>query len=89
MIADIHGDPKEIDVLKWMSRAALELVGQGALGYSFDAHTGYPLLISEWMDLGPASKYIRKDPKLNLCDTLKLVSPFILHIPKQLTRLGS
>ena len=37
MIADIHGGPKEIDVLKWMSRAALELVGQGALGYSFDA----------------------------------------------------
>lgn len=25
----------EIDVLEWMSRLALELVGQGSLGYSF------------------------------------------------------
>ena len=37
MIADIPGGSREIDVLRWMGRAALELVGQGALGYSFDA----------------------------------------------------
>ena len=37
MVTDIHGGSKEIDVLRWMGRAALELVGQGALGYSFDA----------------------------------------------------
>ena len=36
LIADIQGGTKEIDVLKWMGRAALELVGQGTLGYSFD-----------------------------------------------------
>ncbi|KAM5533699.1 hypothetical protein V8D89_012666 [Ganoderma adspersum] len=37
LIADI-GAPgsKEVDILKWMGRAALELLGQGALGYSFD-----------------------------------------------------
>ncbi|KAM5533685.1 hypothetical protein V8D89_012652 [Ganoderma adspersum] len=37
LIADI-GVPgsKEVDILKWMGRAALELLGQGALGYSFD-----------------------------------------------------
>ena len=26
----------EVDVLSWMGRAALEMVGQGALGHSFD-----------------------------------------------------
>ncbi|KAJ6513338.1 cytochrome P450 [Mycena sanguinolenta] len=30
-----HG-PKEFDLLLWMSRTALELVGQAGLGYSFD-----------------------------------------------------
>ena len=28
---------KDIDVMAWMSRAALEYIGQGGLGYSFDA----------------------------------------------------
>lgn len=27
--------PQEVDVLDWMRRIALELVGQGGLGYSF------------------------------------------------------
>ena len=31
--------PKEIDVLQWMGRTALELVGQGGLGHSFDPLT--------------------------------------------------
>lgn len=29
------GNPK-VDVLGWMGRTALELIGQGGLGYSFD-----------------------------------------------------
>lgn len=28
---------EEVDVLKWMSRAALEIIGRGGLGYSFNA----------------------------------------------------
>ncbi|KZT73889.1 cytochrome P450 [Daedalea quercina L-15889] len=36
-IASRVGDePREIDMLGWMGRAALELVGQGGLGYSLD-----------------------------------------------------
>ena len=35
LIADVGAGSKEVDVLKWMGRAALELLGQGALGYSF------------------------------------------------------
>ncbi|KAF8896612.1 cytochrome P450 [Infundibulicybe gibba] len=29
--------PQEIDMVHWMTRAALELIGQGGLGYSFDS----------------------------------------------------
>lgn len=39
MIACVVDGPKDIDVLRWMSRAALELVGQAGLGYSFDPLT--------------------------------------------------
>ena len=28
--------PQELDMLGWLGRVALELVGQGTLGYSFD-----------------------------------------------------
>ncbi|KAI0333103.1 cytochrome P450 [Cubamyces sp. BRFM 1775] len=35
----VEGGSSEIDVLGWMSRAALELIGQGGLGYSFDPLT--------------------------------------------------
>ncbi|PPQ88841.1 hypothetical protein CVT25_010440 [Psilocybe cyanescens] len=35
----VKGQSKEIDLLDWMSRAALELIGQGGLGYSFDPLT--------------------------------------------------
>ncbi len=30
------GAPAEIDMLNWMGRTALELIGQAGLGYSFD-----------------------------------------------------
>lgn len=30
------GGPQEIDILQWMNRASLEMIGQSALGYSFD-----------------------------------------------------
>ena len=33
---DLGSATKETDVLKWSGRTALELLGQGALGYSFD-----------------------------------------------------
>jgi len=32
--------PKELDVMSWMSRVALELVGQAGLGYSFNTLQG-------------------------------------------------
>ena len=35
--AQIANGTAEVDILSWMGRAALELVGQGGLGYSFDS----------------------------------------------------
>nr|VWO95436.1 Isochorismate synthase/isochorismate-pyruvate lyase MbtI (EC (Salicylate synthase) (EC (Salicylate synthetase) (YbtS protein) (Yersiniabactin biosynthesis salicylate synthase YbtS) [Ganoderma boninense] len=32
----VKDGPKDLDVLEWMGRTALELVGQGMMGYSFD-----------------------------------------------------
>lgn len=32
----IGGSSRDIDVMHWIGRAALELVGQGGMGYSFD-----------------------------------------------------
>ena len=34
--AQVKDGAREVDVLNWMGRAALELIGQGGLGYSFD-----------------------------------------------------
>ena len=35
----VKDGPKDLDVLAWMGRTALELVGQGMMGYSFDPLT--------------------------------------------------
>ena len=34
--SQVKEGPKDLDILAWMGRAALELVGRGGLGYSFD-----------------------------------------------------
>ena len=34
--AQVEGGSKDLDVLGWMGRTALELIGRGGLGYSFD-----------------------------------------------------
>ncbi|KAG6806062.1 hypothetical protein H0H93_003606, partial [Arthromyces matolae] len=33
----LKNGPREIDILHWMSRAALEMIGQSGFGYSFDS----------------------------------------------------
>ena len=37
--SQVRSGSGEVDVLAWMGRAALELIGQGGLGYSFDPLT--------------------------------------------------
>ncbi|KAF9565116.1 cytochrome P450 [Agrocybe pediades] len=36
LLKKVKNGPQEIDVLYWMSRTALELIGQSGIGYSFD-----------------------------------------------------
>ena len=43
--------PQDVDILAWMGRTALELVGQGMMGYSFD-----PLIREEHNDFAEAIK---------------------------------
>ncbi|PPQ65281.1 hypothetical protein CVT26_000241, partial [Gymnopilus dilepis] len=39
LVGKVDKGPQEIDVLFWMTRTALELIGQSGLGYSFDPLT--------------------------------------------------
>ena len=34
--ARVSDMPQELDMAAWMGRTALEIIGQGGLGYSFD-----------------------------------------------------
>ncbi|PIL26669.1 cytochrome P450 [Ganoderma sinense ZZ0214-1] len=47
----VEGGPKDLDILEWMGRTALELVGQGMMGYSFD-----PLVAEVHNDFAEAVK---------------------------------
>ena len=47
----VDAGAEEVDVLNWMSRAGLEMIGQGGLGYSFD-----PLTADTKDDYGDALK---------------------------------
>ncbi len=48
-----HAGPVEMDMLAWMGRTALELIGQAGLGYSFD-----PLVADNPDDFAMAIKAI-------------------------------
>ncbi|THV06349.1 cytochrome P450 [Dendrothele bispora CBS 962.96] len=39
LIEKVESEPQEVDMLTWISRTALELIGQSGLGYSFDPLT--------------------------------------------------
>lgn len=62
MKAKLKNGPQEIDVLEWMTRVALELIGQGGLGYSF-----------ETLDETKSNRYANA-VKLLLCVALSLFS---------------
>ncbi|RDX41926.1 cytochrome P450 [Lentinus brumalis] len=49
--ARVKDGPKELDILGWMGRTALELIGQGGLGYSFD-----PLIADSYDEYAEAVK---------------------------------
>ncbi|KAJ3559694.1 hypothetical protein NM688_g181 [Phlebia brevispora] len=69
IMAQIKTSSGEVDVLTWMGRAALELVGQGGLGYSFD-----PLVADMEDTYGHALKMIQ--PTLMKCRAWMMLSPY-------------
>lgn len=44
----MEDDPREIDMLMWMSRAALEILGTGGLGTSIDPLVPDPKAITAY-----------------------------------------
>ncbi|KAF8069171.1 cytochrome P450 [Lyophyllum atratum] len=74
---NITNGAQDIDILHWMSRAALEMIGQSGLGYSFDS-------LTEGVEPHPYSKAAKE--LIPLSSTMQ----FQLHVllPK-LFRIGS
>ncbi|KAI0689235.1 cytochrome P450 [Cytidiella melzeri] len=73
--ARVSDTPVEIDMLHWMNRTALELIGQGGLGYSFD-----PLTEDAIHPFGEAIK--------DLVPTAWALTPFRM-LSHRLRKLGS
>ncbi|KAJ3488906.1 hypothetical protein NLI96_g2507 [Meripilus lineatus] len=69
----VHSLPGEVDVLNWMGRTALELIGQAGLGYSFD-----PLIEDTKNKYGDAIKAI--SPALFSLGGLQFLAPFLVKI---------
>ncbi|KAJ6558799.1 cytochrome P450 [Mycena vulgaris] len=42
LTSKVVDNPAEVNILRWLNRCALELIGQGGLGYSFDHLTDSP-----------------------------------------------
>ncbi|EIW54990.1 cytochrome P450 [Trametes versicolor FP-101664 SS1] len=63
-----EGHPAEVNIVSWMGRTALELMGQGGLGYSFD-----PLIADAGDEYGKALK--------DLMPTLAQVRGLHHHVP--------
>ncbi|EPT01796.1 hypothetical protein FOMPIDRAFT_1048392 [Fomitopsis schrenkii] len=73
--ARVSDDPQELDMLGWLGRVALELVGQGTLGYSFD-----PLLRDKPDSYGQALKSLV--PKLDSIAILQRLIPLFESLPR-------
>ena len=69
----MRGGPTEVNMVMWMGRTALELVGQAGLGYSFDK------LTEETADeLGDALKSLMSVPPFPFPPSSPLSRPALL-----------
>ncbi|CCM00988.1 uncharacterized protein FIBRA_03036 [Fibroporia radiculosa] len=69
----IASGTEEIDMLDWMGRTALELIGQGGLGYSFD-----PLVNDTHNEYGQALKSLL--PTIANLPILRLIVPYLVRL---------
>ncbi|PPQ88993.1 LOW QUALITY PROTEIN: hypothetical protein CVT25_005092 [Psilocybe cyanescens] len=72
----VKNGPQEVDVVNWMTRLALELIGQSGLGYSFD----------ELTETSPQHKYGMMSKKLVTMQGDEFVRDWVMP---RLTRIGS
>ncbi|KAH9832025.1 cytochrome P450 [Rhodofomes roseus] len=72
--ARLSDGPKELDMLGWLARIALELIGQGTLGYSFD-----PLVTDRPDAYGEALKTLL--PELDTMLVLRKLFSFSESLP--------
>jgi len=70
--SEVQAGPRELDVLHWLGRLALELIGQGGLGCSFD-----PLTEEVQSDYGDAIKSIM--PSLLEINSLRMLGPYAVR----------
>nr|F1SYI1.1 RecName: Full=Cytochrome P450 monooxygenase 219; Flags: Precursor [Postia placenta Mad-698-R]BAK09525.1 cytochrome P450 [Postia placenta] len=85
VMAKVRGGEKEIDVLEWTGRAALELIGQGGLGYSFDPLVSDKEARNEY---GDALKAML--PALMNIESLRQILPHLVKMgPKWFRRLAT
>jgi hypothetical protein len=70
---------KDIDVMAWLSRAALECIGQGGIGYSFDALS--ETNENHYNEAVKMLMYVLSEPVLDRRSTAKSVS----HVPLSYT----
>ncbi|KAI0737451.1 cytochrome P450 [Daedaleopsis nitida] len=79
---EVKQTPTDVDVIRWTSRAALELLGQGALGYSFD-----PLVSEDVDDSFPESvkSYFAECNRLDI--VRNIVRPVMFLGPAWLRRM--
>ncbi|RDX45100.1 cytochrome P450 [Lentinus brumalis] len=74
-----HAGPVEMDMLAWMGRTALELIGQAGLGYSFD-----PLVADTPDDFAMAIKAI--PATMSKLNHLRRLVPYLPDIGSDATR---
>ncbi|KAH9485688.1 Cytochrome P450 monooxygenase 91 [Psilocybe cubensis] len=72
----VQNGPQEVDVVNWMTRLALELIGQSGLGYSFD----------ELTETSPQHKYGLMSKKLVTMQGDEFVRDWVMP---RLTRIGT
>ncbi|PCH40497.1 cytochrome P450 [Wolfiporia cocos MD-104 SS10] len=70
---EIGDEQREVDVLGWCGRTALELIGQGGLGYSFD-----PLTERVPNEYGDALKVLF--PTTQYLDALRRLTPLVSNL---------
>ncbi|KXN87059.1 Cytochrome P450 3A41, partial [Leucoagaricus sp. SymC.cos] len=80
ILEQVQTSPKEIDILHWMTRIALELIGQSGMGYSFDS-----LKIENGNDeLRPYSRFVKRFGGLLSGPKLFVLASYIFPITNQI-----